>query len=63
MTNPIDRLNELRLRVRDGETITKEEAREALELMRAQRATIMTAAAAKEKKTKAPVNLNDLFDM
>lgn len=62
MTNPIDRLNELRIKVRDGETISKEEAREALELMRGQRATIMEKVAAKEKKTKAPVNLNDLFD-
>ena len=62
MTNPIDRLNELRIKVRDGETISKEEAREALELMRGQRATIMEKVAAKEKKTKAPVNLNDLFE-
>lgn len=62
MTNPIDRLNELRLKVRDGEPITKEEAAEALELMRAQRKTVMEAQAAKEKKTKAPVNLNDLFE-
>ena len=62
MTNPIDRLNELRIKVRDGETITKDEAREALELMRGARATVMKAVAEKEKKTKAPVNLNDLFD-
>ena len=62
MTNPIDRLNELRIKVRDGETISKEEAREALELMRGQRKTIMEAQAVKEKKTKAPVNLNDLFE-
>ncbi len=61
MTNPIDRINELRIKVRDGIPITKEEAAEALQLMREQRATVITAQAAKDAK-KAPTNLNDLFD-
>lgn len=60
--NPIDRINELRLRVRDGKRITKAEAAEALTLMREQRAKVITAQAEKEAKTKAPVNLNDLFE-
>lgn len=62
MTNPIDRINELRIKVRDGETITKEEAAEALTLMREQRKGVLDAQTTKEKKTKAPSNLNDLFD-
>jgi len=61
MTNTIDRINELRIKVRDGQPITKEEAREALELMRAQRKTVMDAQTVKATKA-APVNLNDLFD-
>ncbi len=62
MNSPIDRLNALRLKVRDGVVITKEEAREALELMREQRKGMTEAIVAKEKKGKAPNNLNDLFD-
>ncbi len=62
MTNPIDRINQLRIRVRDGDPITKEEAAEALSLMREQRAKVMNAVSAKEKKAAAPVNLNDLFN-
>lgn len=61
MSSEIDRINELRLRVRDGLPITKDEAREALELMRAQRKTTMDAQATKAAKA-APINLNDLFD-
>lgn len=62
MTSPaIDRINELRIRVRDGEAITKEEAAEALTLIREQRAKVVTALVEKEKKGKAPNNLNDLF--
>lgn len=61
MLNPIDRINELRLRIRDGKDITKEEAAEALQLMREQRKTVMDAASEKEKKRKTPMNLNDLF--
>lgn len=63
MTNTaIDRINELRLKVRDGEKISKEESAEALFLLREQRGKVVTALAEKEKKTKAPVNLNELFD-
>lgn len=61
MTDTITRINELRLKVRNGEGITKEEAAEALTLMREARGKVITAQAEKEKKTKAPVNLNDLF--
>ena len=61
MTTQIDRINELRIKVRDGQPITKEEAKEALELMRAQRKGIMDAQTAKAGKA-APINLNDLFD-
>lgn len=62
MADPITRINELRLKVRDGEGITKEEAAEALELMREARTAMTTAQATKEAKVKAPSNLNDLFD-
>ena len=61
MTNPINRINELRLKVRDGISITKEEAAEAVQLMREQRESIMNAQTVKDAK-KAPANLNDLFD-
>ena len=61
MISEIDRINELRIKVRDGQPITKEEAKEALELMRAQRKGIMDAQAEKAGKA-APINLNDLFD-
>ena len=63
MTNTaIDRINELRLKVRDGEKISKEESAEALFLLREQRGKVVTALAEKEKKTKVPVNLNELFN-
>lgn len=61
MTNTIDRINQLRLRVRDGIEITKEEAAEALSLMREQRKGIMEATLAREKSRAVPINLNDLF--
>lgn len=60
MTEPTDRLNELRIKVRDGIPITLEESREALELLRGQRKSTLDAQVKKEGK-KAPVNLQDLF--
>ena len=63
MANAIDRINELRLKVRDGVEITKDEAAEALNLMREMRGKVAATAAEKEaKKAKAaPANLNDLW--
>lgn len=62
MTTPIDKINLLRAKVRDGEELTQEEAREALEALRAQRKSVLDAQTTREKKTKAPANLNDLFE-
>lgn len=55
--NPVERLNELRLRVIAGEEITKDESAEAVELLRAQRAKATKPA----KEPTLPTNLNDLF--
>ena len=60
MTDAITRINELRQKVLHEETLTKEEALEALKLLRQQREKVAEVAAAKEAK-KPPVNLNDLF--
>ncbi len=61
MTDQIDRINFLRAKVRDGEAITKEEQREALNLIREQRKGILDKQTKKETKGAIPLNLNDLF--
>ena len=55
--NPVDRINDLRQKVIDGESITKEEAAEAVQLLRASR----TAALGSQKQSSVPMNLGDLF--
>lgn len=62
MTDAITRLNELRLKVTEGEEITQEEAAEALQLLRSQRQAVLDVQQKKEAKSKPPMNLNDLFD-
>lgn len=59
--NIIDKINSLRAKVRDGEELTREEAREALNLMREQRKNILDAQVKKDQ-AKVPSNLNDLFN-
>lgn len=56
------RIAHLRSKCADG-SVTMEELREAVKLMREDRFTATTAsAAAKQRKTKAPVNVGALFD-
>ena len=56
--NPVDRINELRSRFLSGEDITKEQAAEAVMLMRGQRAKSVTPS----KEPTLPTNLADLFN-
>lgn len=55
--DPIQRLNELRARVAAGESISRDESKEAVKLLRAQRAK----ATKPTKEPTLPTNLNDLF--
>jgi len=59
MTDPITRVNDLRQKVIRGEEITKEEAAEAIQLLRADRASKVEKASG--KASKVPANLGDLF--
>jgi len=59
MTDPIARINDLRQKVINGEEITKEEAAEAIQLLRADRASKLEKASG--TASKVPVNLGDLF--
>lgn len=62
MTDEITRINDLRQRVRLGETLTKEEMAEALRLLRADRERRLGSADSKKKAAAKPVvDLNDLF--
>jgi len=58
--NYLLRINQLRLKVQNGEHISKEEAREALLLIRENRKDILDKQLKKETKN-LPLDLNDLF--
>lgn len=59
MTDPVQRINDLRQKVLAGEEITVEEAAEAVQLLRADREAKIAPA---DKPIKAvPIDLNDLF--
>lgn len=56
--NPLVRINELRQKVIKGEPMTIEEAKEAIQLLRQQRAEKLGTTS---KETALPTDLNDLF--
>ena len=56
-TDPVQRINELRLKITSGEEITREESAEAVRLLRSQRQRATTPA----QPAKIPMNLNELF--
>ena len=58
--NAIERINDLRQRVKLGDDLSKEEMAEAVQLLRGDRAARATTAATKATKA-APIDLNDLF--
>ena len=57
MTDPIDRINTLRQKVINGEELTNEEMREAVQSLREQRKGTTEPL----KEPTLPSNLNDLF--
>ena len=59
MTDPITRINDLRQKVINGEEMTKDEAAEAIQLLRADRAAKLEKTVG--KATALPANLGDLF--
>jgi len=59
MTDAIARINDLRQKVVNGEEMTKEEAAEAIQLLRADRSAKLEKSMG--KATALPANLGDLF--
>ena len=57
VANPVDRINELRAKIRAGEDISKEESAEAVRMIRSQRLRATTP----NTRSNLPADLNDLF--
>lgn len=62
MTDPVQRINDLRQKVIAGEEITMEEAAEAIQLLRADREVKTNTPTDKAVKA-VPLDLNDLFKL